>query len=101
MAKTSLKTFLTIYMGLSQRLTQIGKDPYWALLTLSRDHYFRYRERSGRRHSLEAGLEESRIVAWILLYNMYYNVIILIYVCIKSNLLTLELSYIVDVFCEY
>ena len=27
-AKTSLRTFLTIYMTLSQRLTQVEKDPY-------------------------------------------------------------------------
>ena len=27
-AKTSLRTFLTIYMALSQRLTQVGKDLY-------------------------------------------------------------------------
>ena len=27
-AKTSLRTFLTIYLALSQRLTQVGKDPY-------------------------------------------------------------------------
>ena len=35
-AKTSLKTFLTIYMALSQRLRQVGKDPY--LLELSELH---------------------------------------------------------------
>ena len=35
-------------------VTHVGNYLYWALLTLSRDHHFRYRERSGRRHSLEA-----------------------------------------------
>ena len=35
-AKTSFRTFLTIYMTLSQRLTQVGKDPY--LLELSKLH---------------------------------------------------------------
>ena len=40
-------------------------------LGMSRDHHFRYRERPGRRHSLEALLEEIRLVALILLYNMY------------------------------
>ena len=35
-AKTSLITFLTIYMALSQILTQVGKDPY--LLELSELH---------------------------------------------------------------
>ena len=34
--------------------------------------------------------EESRLVA-LIFYNMYYNVVILIYACIKSNLLTFEL----------
>ena len=36
MAKTSLRTFLTIYMALSQRLTRVGKDSY--LLELSELH---------------------------------------------------------------
>ena len=35
-AKTSLRTFLTIYMALSQRITQVVKDPY--LLDLSELH---------------------------------------------------------------
>ena len=35
-AKISLRTFLTIYMALSQRLTQVGKDPY--LFELSELH---------------------------------------------------------------
>ena len=43
---------------LSCMCTYVGSNPVrklslLALLTLSRDHYFRYRERSGRRHSLE------------------------------------------------
>ena len=36
MAKTSLRTFLTIYMAIIQRLTQVGKDPY--LLELLKHH---------------------------------------------------------------
>ena len=36
MAKTSLRTFLTIYMTLSQRITQVGRYPY--LLELSELH---------------------------------------------------------------
>ena len=43
-------------------VTQVGNYHYWALLTLSRDHHFRYIERPGRRHSLEAFLEESQVV---------------------------------------
>ena len=66
-------------------VTHVGNYLYWALLTLSRDHHFRYRERSGMRHSLEAVLEESRVVALMLLYIIYYNVIILIYVELRVN----------------
>ena len=50
-------------------VTHIGNYHYWALLTRSRDHYFRY-----RRTTLTRGLvlEESRIVALVFsLYNMY------------------------------
>ena len=34
-------------------VTHVGDFHYWALLTLSRDHYFRYRDCSRRRRSLE------------------------------------------------
>ena len=34
-------------------VTHVGNYHYWALLTLSRDHYFRYRECTGGRRSLE------------------------------------------------
>ena len=34
-------------------VTHVGNFHYWALLTLSRDHYFRYRECTGGRRSLE------------------------------------------------
>ena len=37
-------------------VTHVGDHHYWALLTLSRENYFRYREFSGRRRSLEAGI---------------------------------------------
>ena len=40
-------------------VTHVGNYHYWSLLTLSRDHYFRYRERSGRQHSLEAVLRRN------------------------------------------
>ena len=35
-------------------VTHVGNFHYWALLTLSRDHYFRYRECIEGRCSLEA-----------------------------------------------
>ena len=39
-------------------VTHVRDFHYWALLTLSREYYFRYRERSGRRPSLEAVLRK-------------------------------------------
>ena len=66
-----LNVFVFHACALRWGVTQVGNYLYWALLTLSRDHHFRYRERSGRRHSLEAAIEESRLVALIFLYNMY------------------------------
>ena len=35
-------------------VTHVGNYHYWPLLTLSRDHYFRYSECTGRRCLLEA-----------------------------------------------
>ena len=35
-------------------VTHVGNCHYWALITLSRDHYLRYRECTGGRLSLEA-----------------------------------------------
>ena len=35
-------------------VTQVGNYHYWALLNLSRDYYFSYRECTGGRGSLEA-----------------------------------------------
>ena len=37
-------------------VTHVGDFHYWAFLTPSREYYFRYRERSKRRHSLEVVL---------------------------------------------
>ena len=39
-------------------VTHVGEFNYWALLTSSRENYFRYRECSGRQRSLEATFEE-------------------------------------------
>ena len=49
-------------------VTHVGNYLYWASLTLSKDHYFRYREQSGRQHSLEVVLEESRVMALLLIF---------------------------------
>ena len=48
-------------------VTHVGNYLYWALLTLSRDHHFRYLECSRRRLILEADFEESRVVALMFL----------------------------------
>ena len=39
-------------------VTHVGNYHYWALLTLSRDHYFKYKEYTGGRRSLEAAFEK-------------------------------------------
>ena len=44
----------SIALALGWGVTHVGDHHYWALLTLSRENYFRYRECLGRRRSLEA-----------------------------------------------
>ena len=83
-------------------VTHVRNFHYWALLTLSRDHYFMYRECTGGRRSLEAtcrrkpgcGFRYSFCITCIKIVN--FDICL-----VKSDLLTLELLYIVDVFCEY
>ena len=83
-------------------VTHVRNDHYWALLTLSRDHYFRYREWIGGRCSLETafrrkpgcGFGYSFCITCIKTLNFDLCLV-------KSNLFTLELLYIVDVFFEY
>ena len=48
-----LNVFVCHACALRWGVTHVGNYLYWALLTLSRDHHFRYKERSRRRHSLE------------------------------------------------
>ena len=45
---------LHVHLG----VTQVGNYHYWELLTLLREHYFMYRECSGRRRSLKAAFEK-------------------------------------------
>ena len=55
----------------------MGSNPGWklsllALLTLSRDHNLRYRERSRRRLIIETDFDEIRVVALVvIMYDMY------------------------------
>ena len=53
-----MTVLVVITCALGWGVTHVGDYHYWALLTLSRDHYFRYREWSGRRRSLEADLQK-------------------------------------------
>ena len=45
---------LDLACALRWGVNHVGEFHYWALLTLSRDHYFKYRDCSRRRRSLEA-----------------------------------------------
>ena len=56
--------------------TLVGSNPFRVIpllgeLTLSREHFFRYRGRSRGRLFLETDFEESRIVAFVLVGYMY------------------------------
>ena len=83
-------------------VTHVGNYHYSALITLSRDHYFRYRECIGGRHSLETtfrrkpGCDFGRDFCITCIKTLNFDICL-----VKSDLLTLELLYIVDVFCEY
>ena len=73
-----------------------------ALFTLSRDHYFRYRECTGGRRSLDAAFRRKSGCGFGYFVCITCIKIVNFDMClVKSNLLTLELLYIVDVFCEY
>ena len=53
-----LNVFVAITCALRWGVTHVGEFNYWALLTLSRENYFRYKECSGRRRSLEVAFEK-------------------------------------------
>ena len=54
-------------------VTHVGNYHYWALLTPSRDHYFRYMECTGGRRSLEVTFRRKPDCGFkiFILYNMY------------------------------
>ena len=82
---------VAITCALRWGVTHVGEFNYWALLTLSRENYFRYRECSGRRRSLEVAFEKKTDM-WLRLRfckNMY-EILHLKHVCIKSDVTTLE-----------
>ena len=83
-------------------VTHVRNFHYWALLTLSRDHYFRYRECPKGRLSLEAAFKRKSSCGFGYSFCITCIKALNFDICLlKSNLLTLKLLYIVDVFCEY
>ena len=82
---------VAITCALRWRVTYVGDYHYWALLTLSRENYFRCRECSERRHSLEAAFEKKADM-WLDIYFVEHvlELLILIFVRIKSDVITLE-----------
>ena len=83
-------------------VTPVGDYHYWALLTLSRDHYFRYRECIGGRRSLEVAFRRKTGCDFCRHFCITCIKTLNVDIClVKSNLLTLELLYIVYVFYEY
>ena len=83
-------------------VTHVGNYHYWVLLTLSRDRYFRYKECARGRGSLEAAFRRKPGCGFGYLFCIICIEIVHFDIClVKSNLLTLKLLYIVDVFCGY
>ena len=60
-----LSVIVCMTCALRWGVTYLGNYHYWVLLTMSRDHYFKYREY--KRMTLTRGrvLEESRVVALV------------------------------------
>ena len=54
-------------------VTHVGNYLYWALLTLSRDHHFKYKECARGQLSLEAAFRRKSSCGFgiFILYNMY------------------------------
>ena len=83
-------------------VTHVENFHYWVLVTLSSDHYFRYREFTGGRRSLETAFRRKPDCGFGYSFCITYIKTLNFDIClVKNNLLTLELFYIVDVFCEY
>ena len=68
-------------------VTHVGDYHYWALLTLSRDHYFKYKECIVGQHSLEAAFEK-KAELWL----WYFRCITCIRI-LNLNMLELRVTY--------
>ena len=85
--------------ALKRGVIHVGNYHYRALLTLSRDHYFRYMECTGGRRSLEAAFRRKPGYGFGYSFCLKCIKTLNFDIClVKSNLLTFELLYIVDVF---
>ena len=75
---------------LDSSVTHVGNYHYSALLTLSRDHYFRYRECTGERRSLETAFKRKSGCGFGYSFCITCIKTLNFYIClVKSNLLTL------------
>ena len=84
---------VAITCALRWGVTHVGDYHYWALLTLSRENYFRYRECSGRRRFLEAAFKKKAGFMTLIFFFFVKHVLkllILIYVCINSDVTTFK-----------
>ena len=82
---------VVITCALRWGVTHVEDYHYWALLTLSRENYFQYMECLRRRHSLEVALRRKPDCGFDIIFVKYVlKFLILIYVCIKSDVIALE-----------
>ena len=84
---------VAIACALRWGVTHVGEFNYWALLILSRENYFRYKECLRRPPSLEVALRRKSDCGfdiYIFFVKYVLKFLILRYVCIKSDVTTLE-----------
>ena len=82
---------IAITCALRSGVTHVRDYHYWALLTLSRKNYFRYKECLGRRRSLGPLLRTKPDCGFDIYFVKHVlEFLILIYVRIKSDVITLE-----------
>ena len=92
--------YFAMTCALRRGVIHVRNFHHWALLTLSRDHYFMYRECTGGRCSLEAAFRRNSGYGFGYSFCITCIKTLNFDIClVKSNLLTLELLHIVDVFC--
>ena len=83
---------VSIICALRWGVTHVVEFNYWALLTLLRENYFRYRECSKRWHSLKAALRRKSDCGFDIIFfcKICIKILNLLYVYIKSDVTNLE-----------